>query len=123
MGRPQNAAQFSFALEPSLHVKQISLHASRIWLVEAGFDDACCIGQRGKITALIPGAASRPRDRRNDGYSRILANFRADFGDKGCHGRAAPVHKCSQVAVEAHVGQPEGFGHIGGKVDVTCQIV
>ena len=79
MRRAEDAAQLAGAAKPPLHVPGIDAHASGARLVEAGLDDAGGLGERREVAALVPGAAGRPRHRRDDRDSSHPCGRRLDL--------------------------------------------
>ena len=75
-----------------------------------------------EVAALIPGAAGRPRHRRDHRDVGVRANGGADLGDQRGDDAVAEIEIAAQVAVGRDVGAPERLGHIGGIVDVAVEI-
>src|SRR5690606_2407852 len=69
----------------------------------------------------IPGAASGPRDRRNDCHLGSFADAGANFPDEARHLFGAEIEIGPQVMIGRGLGQPESAPQRGGKSDVALE--
>ena len=55
-------------------------------------------------------------------WATFVSHGGANLANQRSHDCAAPVEKRPETSVGAHIGQPEGFAHVVGKIDVARKI-
>ena len=121
-GWAKNAAQRSSASQPALDVVEVRLDPRGARFVEAGFDNPSRFGERLEIASLVPGAGGRAGDRGDDRDRRAWPHGLANLADQRRDDVAAQREERREFSIGARIGEKERLGHVGGKIDVACEI-